>query len=548
MEQKIYRERNRAWNRVWKKRFGDGSVIEADEVAFGQGKTLTEELLKAQVSFEVIPRGLVFTGGEPVGVLVWLIKGKDVTFPSAIKEESSSMLFVGREDFVQIYVDSLAYTGGLVELYRYTYRVYPSYYMNKRITYESTSFEDALQFKVEDFPVYVRDGAVFRRVKEGKYLADLWKDGFIDGEFSTFIFVYPDGTVHKEKHSLDTLYDRFLSGQLSCCLTGRSVVAFHRFEYRKFIESKEYQLTSGRNRITGADCGVKVVENNGIHAGAVTLHDFFPNNGVCEAMDDIDFVDISDFSNGVRVLDLHACKHLRGVNVNLYKLDGFSLIYPNSENYRDENFKLDECNQVSITGEVRATDVVVYASGFRSEELVVQMFPRGLQSVATDTRCLFTRVTGLKRLIIRSTEELVYTYSYKVTINLINMSSIEELVIDFTQKQCVPTLYISACKSLKKVLTRCEGTVSLKDIFDVLSNESLKEIRIVCGRLEVGSHDIIKFERGEVKLEEDVSVKIEADRVVWLAYSSESPRNKNVEVGFSELPLGLRELITRRGR
>lgn len=58
----------------------------------------------------------------------------------------------------------------------------------------------------------------------------------------------------------------------------------------------------------------------------------------------------------------------------------------------------------------------------------------------------------------------------------------------------------------------------------------------------------IKFERGEVKLEEDVSVKIEADRVVWLAYSSESPRNKNVEVGFSELPLGLRELITRMGR
>lgn len=305
------------------------------------------------------------------------------------------------------------------------------------------------------------------RVKEGKYLADLWKDGFIDGGFSTFIFVYPDGTVHKEKHSLDTLYDRFLSGQLSCCLTGRSVVAFHRFEYRKFIESKEYQLISGRNRITGADCGVKVVENNGIHAGAITLHDFFPNNGVCEAMDDIDFVDISEFSNEVRVLDLYACKHLRGVNVNLYKLDGFSLIYPNSENYRDENFRLDDCNQVSITGEVRATDVVVYAS---------------------------------------------------------------------------------ACESLKKVLVCCEGTVSLKNIFDVLSSKSLKEIRVVCGQLEVGNRDIIKFARGEVKIEEDVSVKIEADRVVWLAYSTESPRNRDVAAGLSALPESLRGIIVRRER
>lgn len=181
MEQKIYRERNRAWNREWKKRFGDGSVIEADEVAFGQGKTLTEELLKAQVSFEVIPRGLVLREGKLVGVLAWLIKGKDVNLPSAIKEANSSMLFVSKEDFVQIYVASLTYNGSIVELYRYTPRVYPIYYRKKQIHYENTSFEDALQFKVEDFPVYVRDSAVFRRVKEGKYLADLWKDGFIDG-------------------------------------------------------------------------------------------------------------------------------------------------------------------------------------------------------------------------------------------------------------------------------------------------------------------------------------------------------------------------------
>ena len=264
-------------------------------------------------------------------------------------------------------------------------------------------------------------------------------------------------------------------------------------------------------------------------------------------MDDIDFVDISEFSNGVRVLDLYACKHLRGVNVNLYKLDGFSLIYPNSENYRDENFRLDDCNQVSITGEVRATDVVVYASGFRSEELAVQMFPRELQSVVTDTLCLFTRVTGLKRLIIRSIEEPVYDYSYRVTINLINMS-LEELDIDFMQKQCVPTLYISACESLRKVLVCCEGTVSLKNIFDVLSSKSLKEIRVVCGQLEVGNRDIIKFERGEVKIDEDVSVKIEVDRVVWLAYSTESPRNRDVAAGLSALPESLRGIIVRRKR
>ena len=538
MEQKIYRERNCAWNRAWAKRFGDGSVIEAEEIAFGQGKELVEEMLKTRVSFMVVPRGLVYSDGEPVGVLVWLVKGKDVVFPSALKEENSFMWFVSKEDFARLYVDSLDYIGRQVELYRYAPRVYPSYYKKKQITYENTSFEDALRFKVEDFPVYVRDGGAFRRVKEGKYLADLWKDDFPYGGFANLIFVYPNGTVHKETHSLDTLYDRFLSGKLSCCLTGRSVFAFHSFEYRKFIESEEYQLISGRNRITGADCGVKVVEKNGIHASAVTLHDFLENNGVCRTMDDIDFVDISNLTNDIKVIDLSACKHLRGVRINLYKLDGFSLIYPDSENYRDDNFTLNECTLVTVVGEVRATDVVVYDSEFRS--------PRGFQNVVTDTRCLFNGVTGLKRLFIRSIEEPVYDYEYRVKLELYS-TSIEELYIDFTQRQCVLSPYIRKCQSLKKVLIRCEGNVRLSNVFDVLSNESVKEIQVVCGKLEVDNSDIRKFERREVKIGADVCVKIETDRVDWTAYAN-SPRNREVEVGFSELPLSLRGIITRRER
>ena len=47
-------------------------------------------------------------------------------------------------------------------------------------------------------------------------------------------------------------------------------------------------------------------------------------------MDDIDFVDISRLSNDIKVLDLSACAHLRGVSINLCKLDSFSLIYPDS--------------------------------------------------------------------------------------------------------------------------------------------------------------------------------------------------------------------------
>lgn len=64
MEKGIHKKQNLAWNQAWQKRFGDGSVIEAEEIAFGQGRALVKEMLSAQVSFTVIPRGLVFLGGS----------------------------------------------------------------------------------------------------------------------------------------------------------------------------------------------------------------------------------------------------------------------------------------------------------------------------------------------------------------------------------------------------------------------------------------------------------------------------------------------------
>lgn len=438
----------------------------------------------AGVSFVVVPRGLVFDGGAPIGVLVWLIHGKSVTSVSAIEGVNSSLLhvsllYVSNEVFIKMYVDSLQFSGKVVKLYRYAPRVYPVYYKSKTLRYDNTSLEEALRFKIEDFPMYKRENGEFRRIKEGKYLTDLWKDSFLLGEVTDFITVYPDGTVHKETLSIEALYDRFLSGNMACCLYGESVIAFHSYEYRKFVESEEYQLLAGRNRITRADCGIKEVVTE--------------------------------------------------------------------RNYRDGEFKLNACSRVTVRGEILAADVVVYDSEFSSDELCIQMFPQGLQTVVNDTRCLFNGVTGLKRLIIRSTEEPVYDYNYIVSIDS-NKTSVEELDIDFKQEKCELNLYINKCPSLKKVLIRCEGNVELRNIFDVLSNKSLESVKVVCGRLEVDNCVILRLEHAQVKIPTDVRVYIETDRVVWEAYSSDSKRNREVVEGFSSLPEYLRGVIVRRER
>lgn len=451
MEKAIHKKQNRAWNRAWETRFGDGSVIGVNEVLTEQAEILLSDIKRAGVSFVAVLRGIVFNGGEPVGVLVWLVHGKPVTSVSAIEGANSSLLYVSNEAFIKMYVDSLQFSGNIVKLYRYAPRVYPVYYKSKTLRYDNTSLEEALRFKIEDFPMYKRENGEFRRIREGKYLTDLWKDSFLLGGVTDFITVYPDGTVHKEALSLESLEDRFLSGNMARCLYGDSVIAFHLFEYRKFVVSEEYRLLAGRNRITRADCGIKEVVTEGTNLGAVVLKDFVANNGVCRTMDDIDFVDISRLSNDIKVLDLSACEHLRGVRINLFKIDGFSLLYPKSENYRDGEFKLTRCNLVNIQGEIRATDVVVYDSEFSSDDLFIQMFPQGLQNVVTNTRCLFDGVKGVKRLDVHSTEQPVYDYDYEVSIDLIK-TSIEEISIDFSQGSCRLKFYINKCPHLERFL------------------------------------------------------------------------------------------------
>jgi hypothetical protein len=551
MEQELYSVRNLAWNRAWQKRFGDGSVIGVNEVVTEQqAEILLSGIKRAGVSFVAVPRGIVFNGGEPVGVLVWLVHGKPVTSVSAIEGANSSLLYVSNEAFIKMHVDSLLFSGNIVKLYRYAPRVYPVYYKSKTLRYDNTSLEDALRFKVEDFTMYKLENGGFRRIKEGKYLTELWKDSFLLGGVTDFITVYPDGTVHKEALSLESLEDRFLSGNMARCLYGDSVIAFHLFEYRKFVVSEEYRLLAGRNRITRADCGIKEVVTEGTNLGAVVLKDFVANNGVCRTMDDIDFVDISRLSNDIKVLDLSACEHLRGVRINLYKLEGFSLFYPNSENYRDGEFKLNKCNLVNIQGEIRATDVVVYDSEFSSEEVSIQMFPQGLQTVVTNTRCLFNGVTGLKRLSVHSTEQPAYDYDYEVSIDLIK-NSVEELSIDFAQESCRLKLYINKCSSLRKISIYCEGKVSLSDVWNLLSNNSNKlEIRVVCGILEIQHADVdkLRHNNSRQKMFAGVKCSVEASRLIWKGYAVGIPRNRGADLGFNYLPESVQGIIARRER
>lgn len=543
MEKEIHKKQNLAWNRAWEKRFGDGSIIEAEEVAFGHGRALAGEMLSARVSFMVIPRGIVFCGGTPTGVLAWLIKSKYAISCAAIEEENSSMLFLKDVDFIELYVASLSFTERVAELYRYSPRVYPIYHRKKELSHTNMRFEDALRFKVEDFPEYVREGDIFCRVREGKYLEDLGGSRLLNGEFSAFIFVYPDGTVHKETHSLETLYDRFLTGKLSCCLTGKSVFAFHRFEYRKFIESKEYIFASSRNRITGSDCGLKVTRKDDPYKGAVVLIDFNDrNNGVCRVLDDIDFVEISKLSNDIKVLDLSDCWHLRGVSVNLYNHYGFTLIYPDSKNYRAGKFILNKCDKVNIVGEVRVEDLIVYDSEF-TDELSVKLIPKGFQNIITGTQCVFNEVTGLKRVSISSNEETAYDYSYSVTVEVAE-ASIEELHIEFKQDNCELELRVNKCPALRKVFLCCAGTVELMNILALLSNnKGLTLVAIRCGSLRLWKDELAKLESAKKLFSRGVSII--ADRLVLRDASVTNGRYESAELGFESLPKSVRGVIVK---
>lgn len=205
------------------------------------------------------------------------------------------------------------------------------------------SNDDRFSFNVSDFPFYKKKGAVFTRLSLGKYRLFGGFEDFMDGK--PFVGFSGEGEPLCFAPSYEWLRREY-ENVVFCSETDYYADACKRliFRHLRLVDDKEYQLEEARSKLTGSDCAVKTVGNDGVNVFV-----FNPtNNGVCKLLNDIDWLYISDSYrlNGVKVIDASGCKDLR--RINLEGSGDCTFIAPSVTNgFR--SLSLIQCNVVGLS-------------------------------------------------------------------------------------------------------------------------------------------------------------------------------------------------------
>ena len=175
-----------------------------------------------------------------------------------------------------------------------------------------SSNDDRFSFNVSDFPFYEKKGAVFTRLSLGKYRLFGEFEDFMDGK--PFVGFNGEGEPLCFTLSYEWM-QREYENVAFCSETEYYSDVCKRliFRHLRLVDDKEYQLEVARSKLTGSDCAVKEVMNDGVNVFV-----FNPtNNGVCKLLNDIDWLYIRDsyLLNGVKVIDASGCKDLRRINL-----------------------------------------------------------------------------------------------------------------------------------------------------------------------------------------------------------------------------------------
>lgn len=171
---------------------------------------------------------------------------------------------------------------------------------------------DSSNFNVSDFPFYKKEGAVFTRLSLGRYrlFGDFrdFKEGKpfagFNGEGEPLCFIPSYEWMKREYENIAFLGATDYESDVCKRLILR---------YLRLAEDREYQLEVARSKLTGSDCAVKEVLQDGVN-----VFRFNPaNNGVCKLLNDVDclYVNGVDCLNGVKVIDASSCRDLRQIEV-----------------------------------------------------------------------------------------------------------------------------------------------------------------------------------------------------------------------------------------
>jgi hypothetical protein len=217
------------------------------------------------------------------------------------------------------------------------------------------------------------------------------------------------------------------------------------------LEDNEYKLNRARNRMTGEDCTISELAEDGVYVTGLRRCE----TGICKVNPRASEIDLEILSgSGVRVLDLSECKELKKCNVSVKGVASFVYVAP-LVGFKDTSLEVSNCGSFAIMGDNKEFDSL-QVNGSKLQ---------GLKEVVVNDSLELRGCTGIAELSVKSNSTGLRNYNIatcdlerlRITgaevVSICNCSRLIELSIDI-RMLFIDNLsrLVCNCRALEKVV------------------------------------------------------------------------------------------------
>lgn len=307
------------------------------------------------------------------------------------------------------------------------------------------------QYSDSDLPVFIGDKEKSTLYKKGK-LRVIYADkagvaargvGVLYLDEEGLLREYSDFSDFVEKYRGKYVLLQGVSGSAKLSSLEEQVVTL--------LEDDAYKLNRARNRMTGEDCTISEVAEDGVHVTGLNRCE----TGICKVNPRASEIDLEILSgSGVRVLDLSECKELKKCKVSVKGVASFVYVAP-PVGAKNVILDITDCNDLTLMGDAPE----FFSLSVNHSKL------QGLKKIIVNYRLELNGCTGIPELFVSSysrrfekleisncdLERLKVVVAVNVAIR--NCSLLKELSIDmdtlFIDKL---SRFVCNCRELEKVV------------------------------------------------------------------------------------------------
>lgn len=244
------------------------------------------------------------------------------------------------------------------------------------------------QYSDSDLPVFIGDKEKNKLYKKGKLRVIYTDKTGVEARGVGVLYLDEEGLLREhsdfssfvERHRGEYVLLQGVSGSAKLSSLEEQVVTL--------LEDDEYKLNRARNRMTGEDCTISELAEDGVHVTGLRRCE----TGICKVNPRASEIDLEILSgSGVRVLDLSECKELKKCKVSVKGVESFVYVAP-PVGFKNTRLEVSNCNELTLMGD---------RLEFNSLS-VCQSKLQGLKEVVINDSLVFNGCTGLSEISLES--------------------------------------------------------------------------------------------------------------------------------------------------